>query len=204
MVASFTQLLSEKYRDKLDAEANEFIAFAVDGAKRMKLLIEGLLNYCRVGSEGAKFEWLQCGLVVDSALANLQIAIQESGAVITRDPLPKLEGDLALLTQLFQNLIGNAIKFRGAEPPRIHISAEKQGKDWRLSVQDNGIGIDPGHAERIFIIFQRLHSTADYPGTGIGLAVCKKIVEYHGGTIGVRSQLGQGSCFYFTLPATKS
>ncbi len=200
MVASFTQLLSEKYQGQLDAEAQEFIGFAVDGAKRMKQLIEGLLNYSRVGKKGTSHELVPCDVAVDGALANLQVVIGESKAIITRDALPTVHCDLPLLTQLFQNLIGNAIKFHSTEPPKIHISAEKDGNEWRISVADNGIGIHPRHTERIFVIFQRLHSTAAYPGTGIGLAICKKIVEHHGGTLKVKSQPGEGSCFQFTLP----
>ena len=200
MVSSYTQLLARRYQGQLDAEANEFIAYAVDGANRMQGLINDLLAYSRVGTRGKGFEPTDCTAVLDQALANLKAAMEKSGAVVTHDPLPTVMADNLQLVQLFQNLIGNAIKFHVEKPPRIHVSAEQKGNEWVFSVRDNGIGIDPQYAERIFIIFQRLHTREEYPGTGIGLAICKKIVERRGGRIWVESQLGKGSTFYFTIP----
>ncbi len=198
MIASYTQLLARRYKGRLDADADEFIAYAVDGATRMQVLINDLLAYSRVGTQGKEFERTDCETVLAQAIANLQIAIQESGALITHDPLPTVMADALQLGQLFQNLIGNAIKFHGNEPPQIHVSAQLQTQEWVFSVRDNGIGIDPQYAERIFIIFQRLHNPSEYPGSGIGLAICKKIVERHGGRIWMQSQVG-GSVFYFTI-----
>ena len=200
MVSSYTQLLARRYQGQLDAAANEFIAYAVDGANRMQRLINDLLAYSRVGTRAKAFEPTDCTAVLDQALANLKAAIEKSGAVVTHDPLPTVMADNLQLVQLFQNLIGNAIKFHVEEPPRIHVSAEQKGNEWVFSVRDNGIGIDPQYAERIFVIFQRLHTREEYPGTGIGLAICKKIVERRGGRIWVESQPGIGSTFYFTIP----
>jgi light-regulated signal transduction histidine kinase (bacteriophytochrome) len=201
MVANFTQLLADRYRDKVGEEGAEFIAYAVDGAKRMQRLIQDLLTYSRVGTRGKSFELADCNELLGEAVANLQIAIQESGAVITHEELPAVMGDPSQLTQVFQNLLGNALKFRGENPPRIHVSAKRQGTRWVFVVRDNGIGIAPEFAERIFVIFQRLHSRGEYPGTGIGLAVCKKIVERHGGKIWLESEPGKGATFHFTIPA---
>jgi light-regulated signal transduction histidine kinase (bacteriophytochrome) len=200
-VRSYVQLLAKRYRGKLDQDADDFIGFAIDGAERMQRMIHDLLEYSRVSTRGREFAPTNCETVVDHALANLQMAIQESGALITRDPLPTVLGDEAQLARLFQNLIGNACKFRGAEPLRVHLSARKTSEVWTFSIRDNGIGIDPQFAERIFVIFQRLHTRAEYPGTGIGLAICKKIVERHNGAIWVESEPGKGATFYFTLPA---
>ncbi|MGH8514532.1 MAG: sensor histidine kinase, partial [Gammaproteobacteria bacterium] len=200
MVASYVQLLARRYKDKLDPDANEFIGFAVDGATRMQALINALLTYSRLGTQTKKFEWTDCEAVLDDTLAGLRAAVEESGAVITRDPLPTVMGDATQLGQLFQNLIGNGIKFRGAEPPRIHISSQRNAKAWVFSVRDRGIGFDSRYAERIFVMFQRLHAQGAYPGTGIGLAVCKKIVERHGGEIWVESRPGEGATFYFSIP----
>jgi PAS domain S-box-containing protein len=200
MVASYMQLLARRYQDKLDQDANEFIAFAVDGATRMQALINALLTYSRVGTQTKKFEPTDCEAVLDDTLAGLKAAVEESGAVITRDSLPTVIGDATQLGQLFQNLIGNGIKFRGAEPPRVHISSRRDGQWWVFSVRDHGIGFDSRYAERIFVMFQRLHAKEEYPGTGIGLAVCKKIVERHGGEIWVESRPGEGATFYFTIP----
>jgi PAS domain S-box-containing protein len=200
MVSSYTQLLAERYRGKLDADADEFIAYAVDGATRMQTLINDLLTYSRVGMRGKPFERAPTADVLGQALASLQVALQEQAALVTNDDLPVVVGDASQLIQLFQNLIGNAIKFRGEAPPRVHVSARDAGREWVFSVRDNGIGFSPQFAERIFVIFQRLHTKAEYPGTGIGLAICKKIVERHGGRIWVESQPGEGATFYFTLP----
>ena len=201
MVASFTQLLARRYGDQLDATAHEFIGYIVDGATRMEALINGLLAYSRVGTRGAAFQAIDCREVLDHALANLKSAIDETNAVITHDPLPCLWADPTQMGQLFQNLIGNAIKYRGASPPRIDLAVRRQGDDWLFSVRDNGIGFDPKHRDRIFDIFQRLHNRDQYPGTGIGLAICKKIVERHGGRIWAESEPGRGSRFCFILPA---
>ncbi|HYT83943.1 MAG TPA: PAS domain S-box protein [Gemmatimonadales bacterium] len=201
MVASYTQLLAKRYRGKLDAQADEFIAFAVDGANRMQTLINDLLTYSRVGRREAALGPTDCGSVLERALADLTLAVDESGAVISHDPLPTVLGDETQLGQLFHNLLANAIKFRGTQPPRVHVSAERNGTEWRFAVRDNGIGIAPEHAERIFVIFQRLNTREEYPGTGIGLAICKKIVERHAGTIWVESEPGRGATFRFSLPA---
>jgi PAS domain S-box-containing protein len=200
MVSSYTQLLARRYGGQLDASADKFIAYAVDGANRMQRLIEDLLAYSRVGSRAKGFELTDGTAVLDRALANLKAAIDASGAVVTHGPLPTVVHDDLLLVQLFQNLIGNAIKFHVEMPPRIHVSAEPKGEEWVFAVRDNGIGIDPQYAQRIFTIFQRLHTNEEYSGTGIGLAICKKIVERRGGRIWVQSQPGSGSTFYFTVP----
>lgn len=201
MVASYVQLLARRYKGKLDAEADEFIGFAVDGATRMQALIHALLAYSRIGTKRKPFEPVDCDKIVAIAVKNLQLALEESQGSVTCGPLPTVTGDGIQLGQLFQNLIANALKFRGAESPKIHISAERKGAEWVFSCRDNGIGIDPQFSERIFVIFQRLHSKDEYPGTGIGLALCKKIVERHGGRIWVESGEGKGSIFYFTMPA---
>lgn len=199
MVASYMQLLQRRYQGKLGADAEEFIAYAVDGARRMQALINDLLAYSRVSSRGKPFEPIDCEVVLDEALVNLQMATEESGAVIIRDPLPTVMADGTQLMQLFQNLIGNAIKFQNEKVPHIHVSTERQGREWVFSVRDNGIGIDPQYYERIFAIFQRLHTREEYPGTGIGLAICRRIVERHGGRIWVESQSGEGSTFHFAI-----
>jgi signal transduction histidine kinase len=200
MVASYTQLLAKRYKGKLDKDADEFIAFAVNGANRMQALIQDLLAFSRVDTQGQHFEPTSVETLLGYALDNLKGGIEESGAVVTHDPLPTVMADERQLLHLLQNLLSNAIKFRGQDPPLVHISAEKRDDEWQFSVRDNGIGIDPQYAERIFVIFQRLHTNAEYPGTGIGLSLCKKIVERHGGRIWMESQLGQGATFYFTLP----
>jgi signal transduction histidine kinase len=200
MVSSYTQLLAKRYKEKFDADADEFIGYVVDGVTRMQRLINDLLAYSRVGRRGEVFKPIDCGTVVEAALKNLKVAIEESGAVVTHDPLPTVMADGGQLGQLFQNLIGNALKFRNEEPPRVHVTSERNGREWVFSVRDNGIGIDPQYAERIFMIFQRLHTREEYSGTGIGLAVCKKIVERHGGRIWVESKPGEGAIFHFTFP----
>jgi two-component system, sensor histidine kinase and response regulator len=200
MVASYLQLLAKRYQGKLDADADDFIAYAVGGAIRMRELINGLLAYSRVETKGKDFARTDCETVFNQAVANLQGAMAESGAVLTHDPLPTVRADAVQLMQLLQNLIGNAIKFRGETLPQVHVSAERNGSQWLFSVRDNGIGIEPEYAERIFAIFQRLHSQAEYPGTGVGLTICKKVVERHGGRIWVESQPGEGATFYFTIP----
>ena len=200
MVSSFTQLLGKRYRGKLDQDADEFIGYAVDGATRMQQLINDLLAYSRVGTRGKPFKPADCKVIFREARDNLMKAIEESGAVITQDPFPMVLGDEVQLIQLFQNLVANAIKFRSQEPIQIQVSAEKRGQEWVFAIKDNGIGIAPEQQERIFSIFQRLHHRSEYPGTGIGLAICKKIVERHGGRIWVESQPGEGSTFYFSIP----
>jgi PAS domain S-box-containing protein len=200
MVASYTQLLSRRYKGKLDADADEFIAFAVDGASRMQRLIQDLLTYSRVGTKGKELHDTSSEHALQQALVNLRGAIQESGALVTHGPLPIVPADEMQLTQLFQNLVGNGIKYQSPGVPRIHISAaQNDGKNWIFSVQDNGLGIDPQYFEKIFGMFQRLHKREEFPGTGIGLAICKKIVEQHGGSISVESQPGRGSTFRFAL-----
>jgi PAS domain S-box-containing protein len=200
-VTAFAQLLAKCYEGRLDPEGREYIGFIVDGAKRMYQLIDDLLAYSRLSSRDKEVTSTDCEGTLESARGNLQAAIKETGAALTHDPLPTVMADSSELTRLFQNLISNALKFRCEEPPRVHVSAELKGKEWIFSVRDNGIGIDPQFAERIFVIFQRLHGQGSYPGTGIGLAVCKKIVERHEGHIWVESQPGKGATFYFTLPS---
>jgi light-regulated signal transduction histidine kinase (bacteriophytochrome) len=199
MVASFTQLLAKRYQDKLDQDAQDFIKFAVDGATRMQALISDLLAYSRVDRQEKPLKLTNCDAILEQVLVNLKLAIFDSGAVITHDPLPRMMADAAQLGQLFQNLLGNAIKFRSEKPTRVHFSSQRDGNGWKISVQDNGIGISSEYRERVFLIFQRLHTTAEYPGTGIGLAICKKIVERHGGRIWIESPPEGGSIFSFTL-----
>lgn len=200
-VSSFAQLLARRYQGKLDPDADEYIGFVVEGAKRMQMLITNLLALSRIGTRGQPFAPVDVEAVLQAAKENLAAAIEESEAVITHDPLPTVMGDQTQLTQLFQNLFGNAIKFRRLEEtPRIHVSAAWRDGGWRLFVRDNGIGIDPQFFERIFVIFQRLHGREEYPGTGIGLALCKKIVERHRGRLWVESEPGNGSTFHFNIP----
>jgi len=199
-VAGYVQLLERRYADQLDANALHYIARAAGAAKRMQTLINDLLVYSRVGTRGKPFEPTDCGKVLEDALTDLRIAIEEGGAVVTHDVLPTVMADASQLRQLFQNLVGNAIKFRGGQPALIEVAARRAGPAWEFSVRDNGIGIPAEHFERIFQIFQRLHTREEYPGTGIGLAVCKKIVERHGGRIWVEAEPGQGSAFHFTIP----
>jgi len=205
MVASYTQLLSRRYKGKLDREADEFIAFAVDGASRMQRLIQDLLAYSRVGTKGKDLLDTSSEEALQQALVSLRSAIQESGARVTHDALPTVLADEMQLTQLFQNLVGNAIKYQiKSGIPQIHVSAAKNGgTQWTFSVKDNGLGIDSQYFEKIFGMFQRLHKREEFAGTGIGLAICKKIVERHGGAISVESQPGQGSTFHFTLEGSE-
>jgi len=204
MVSVYCQLLRRRYQGKLDAAADEFIGFAVDGADRMQHLIEDLLAYSRIGTKDRQLEPVDCAVVLKDALTNLKLALMQSDAVVTHDPLPTVLANGKQLIQLFQNLIGNAIKYRGSQRPEIHIAVDLQEEAWRFAVRDNGIGLDPQFSDRIFVIFQRLHTKAEYPGTGMGLAICKKIVEQHGGRIWVESQPGLGSVFYFSIPRTES
>ena len=204
LVASFVQLLGQRYRGKLDADADQFIGFAVDGAQRMQTLIQDLLAYSRVGRETRPFVPVDCGAIMTQVLQTLSLAIREQQAVVTYDPLPTVPGDPIQLGQLFQNLVANALKFHRDEPPRVHVGAvlTEDKKSWQFAVRDNGIGIDAAFYERIFVIFQRLHGRSKYPGSGIGLSICKKIVELHGGRIWVDSVKDRGTVFYFTLPCT--
>jgi PAS domain S-box-containing protein len=204
MVASYTQLLGRRYADRLDDDAREFIGYAVDGVTRMQSLINDLLAYSRVGTRGDEFAETDTSAVLARVLATLGAAIEENDAVVSFDALPTIRADAGQLTQLFQNLIANAIKFRRPEvAPRVHIGAERQERGWLFSVRDNGIGIGPEYADRIFVIFQRLHSRSEYPGTGIGLSICKKIVERHGGEIRMESTPGEGTTFLFDIPDEK-
>ncbi|GLI33618.1 sensor histidine kinase [Desulforhabdus amnigena] len=203
MIASYVQLLARRYKGKLDEDADEFIAYAVEGAKRMQTMINDLLAYSRVGRVGGVLQSTDCETALDWAVGNLGAAVEENQAKITHDPLPTLIASGGLMGQLFQNLIANAIKFRGEDPPHVHISAKLEGNEWLFTVRDNGIGFDPQYADRIFIIFQRLHGRGAYAGTGIGLAICKKIVEYHGGKIWAESEPGKGATFCFTIPIIK-
>jgi len=199
MVSSYTQLLAKRYSNKLDADADEFISYAVNGAKRMQTLLHDLLEYSRVGTRGKPFSPVNCEHVVEQAMANLKIAIKECSASVSYDTLPTVIGDEGQLVRLFQNLIGNALKFRQDEAPQVQITAQRRNNIVTFSIKDNGIGIDPQHSQSIFEIFRRLHTREEYPGTGMGLAICKKIVERHGGHISVQSQPGQGSTFYFSV-----
>ncbi|HLL55391.1 MAG TPA: ATP-binding protein [Myxococcaceae bacterium] len=202
MVSSYTQLLARRYRGKLDEDADEFIRYTVEGVGRMKRLITDLLTYSRLGSQAKPHVPVDCEEVARRAITNLTAAIEESRAEVTTDVLPRVMGDEVQLEQLLQNLIGNAIKFRGEAPPRVHVSVERKDADWVFCVRDNGIGIEPRYFERIFVIFQRLHGAREYSGTGLGLAICKKIVERHGGRIWLESAPGEGSRFLFTLPVS--
>ncbi|HEX6370821.1 MAG TPA: ATP-binding protein [Longimicrobium sp.] len=201
MVASYTQLLARRYGGQLDDDAHEFIGYAVDGVRRMQSLISDLLAYSRVGSRGVTPDSVDLNVLFVRTTDVLQTAIEEAGAEVTSDPLPTVTADAVQIGQVLQNLVGNALKFRGEAPPRVHVGARRSGNEWVISVRDNGIGIAPEYAQRIFVIFQRLHTRAEYEGTGIGLSICKKIVERHGGRIWVESAEGEGSTFFFTLPA---
>jgi PAS domain S-box-containing protein len=201
VVSGMLQLLQQRYGGCLDDRADEYIRHAVDASERMQALIRDLLQYSRLGRRSLALVSFPLQQALDAALANLRVSVEEAGAQVTQDELPSVRADQAQIVQLLQNLVGNALKFHGARPPQIHIGALRLAGGWRFSVSDNGIGIEPQYYERIFQVFQRLHTRSEYPGTGIGLALCKKIVERHGGRIWVESQVGQGSSFYFTLPA---
>lgn len=203
MVASYTQLLRKRYQGKLDADADEFIEYAVDGADRMQRLIRDLLEYSRVGSENTSFEITECERIWQHVMSNLSASIRDHHATVTHDPLPTIYANPTLLTQVFQNLIGNALKFHGSSPASIHVGATSLSDGWEFFIRDNGIGIPPDQRDRIFAVFQRLHGRSDYPGTGIGLAICKRIVEKHNGTIWVDSEPGKGSTFYFTVKTSR-
>ena len=203
-IASYAQLLEKRYKDQLDSQANKFIGNIIQGCTRMQSLIDDLLEYSRVGRSQKPFKTTNCNQVVEQALANLQVVIRDTKAVVSYSELPVVTGDVSQLMQLFQNLVGNAIKYRQDAPPAVCISACKQQNNWLFSVSDNGIGIAPQHQERIFQIFQRLHTQKEYSGTGIGLAICQKIVEGHGGRIWVESEPGQGSTFHFILGENSS
>ena len=201
MVSSYTQLLSQRYTGKLDSDADEFIAFAVDGAMRMQRLIQDLLAYSRIGTRQMDLAMISSRKALDSALVNLAGAIQESSAVVSSGELPDVCADEMQLVQLFQNLVGNAIKYRGPNAPEVHVSALQKRGQWQFSIKDNGLGIEEQYYDRIFGMFQRLHNRREFSGTGIGLAICRKIVERNGGELSVTSKLNHGSTFHFTLGA---
>ena len=204
MVVNYTELLGREYVGKLGKEADQFISYSVEGALRIEALLKGLLAYWEVnGREQDGFASIDCGVVLAKALVNLQAAIAQSGAIVTSDPLPTVVAEEIMLMQLFQNLISNSIKYRSEEIPRIHVSVEREGEGWLFAVRDNGIGIDPQDASRVFGMFRRLHGN-EIPGTGIGLALCKKIVERKGGRIWVESEAGRGATFKFTIPASRT
>jgi len=200
MVTSFTQLLERRYKGQLDNEADDYIEFIVEGAHRMKYLIDDLLAFSRLNTQAKELESVELENVIDDVLSNLSVTIKENKACITYDPLPTVNADKTQMMQVFQNLIANAIKFQGSNPPKIHISAHKDEKEWKFAVTDNGIGIDPEYQKQIFEVFKRLHTREEYPGSGIGLSVSQKIIRRHGGNIWVESELGKGSTFYFTIP----
>ncbi len=200
MVTSYVQLLAQRYQGKLDLDAEQWITYAVEGSKRLQRLILDLLAYHEVGAQTPEFTAVDCEAVLAGVLSDLRGTIAERGAVITHDPLPTVRGDVVQLQVVFRNLISNGIKFQPQHPPHVHISATQDENAWVLAVHDNGVGIDPQHLERLFLIFQRLHTREPYPKPGVGLAMCKKIVERHGGQIWVESELGKGTTFFFTIP----
>ena len=203
MVASYTQLLGKRYEGKLDRDADDFIGFATDGAKRMQLLINDLLAFSRAGSRGKPLEPTDLNDVLRQSTSNLVTAIEESSAEVTSDDLPTVYGDAGQLTQVFQTLLSNSIKFSEDVTPEIHVGAERQNGHWKISVRDNAIGIEPQYQDKIFQIFQRLHTKSEYGGTGIGLAICKKIIERHGGSIWLESGQPQGSKISFSFPESR-
>jgi light-regulated signal transduction histidine kinase (bacteriophytochrome) len=201
MVTAFTGLLADRYRDRLDARADKYIAYALEGATRMQKLIDDLLAYSRLGGKTVGLPLADAAEALRNALADLEESLAATGATVTADALPTVAADGTQLAQVFQNLIGNSLKYRRTDVvPEIHVGAERRQGEWLLSVRDNGIGIDPQHFDRIFEIFQRLHGRKEYPGTGVGLAICRKVVERHGGRIWVESRPGQGATFFFTIP----
>jgi light-regulated signal transduction histidine kinase (bacteriophytochrome) len=200
MVSSYTQLLAERYQGQLDEKAQKFINYAVDGTTRMQTLINDLLTYSRVGTRGKSMELTDMHDILGQAIKNLIFMIEENRAIISNDELPVVRADAGQFIQVFQNLINNSIKFRGQDIPRIRVSAQDRGQEWVFSVEDKGIGIDQKYADRVFDIFQRLHGRQEYPGNGIGLAICKKIVERHNGRIWFESEPGKGTTFFFTIP----
>ena len=202
MIASYLQLLERKYKGKLDAKADKYIHFSVDGATRMQNLIDDILDFSRVTTRAKELKPTDLEPIYKEVLSNLKVSIDENKAIISHDPLPVVMADKTQISQVFQNLINNAIKFRSKDQPKINISVKKEENQWIFAVHDNGIGINPKHSDRIFEVFKRLHKKREYTGTGIGLAICKKIIERHGGHIWVESELGKGSIFYFTLPKT--
>ncbi len=201
MVAAYTQLLAERYRGKLDAQADKYINYAVDGADRMQSLIQDLLAFSRVGRQETELKNTDCNVIAGQAIKSLYDAITESGAVIHCEPLPRVKGNESQLKEVFYILLGNAIKFRGSRAPVIDISAQQLGNEWVFSIADNGIGVAAEHTETIFTIFNRLHTRSEYPGNGVGLAICKRIIERHGGNIEAQLREGDGTIFKFTLPA---
>jgi light-regulated signal transduction histidine kinase (bacteriophytochrome) len=200
MISSYLQLLQRRYQGQIDEKADKYIYFAVDGAARMQVLINDLLEFSRVTTKAEEPKLTNSEFVLDQVLSNLELYIKQSNATVTHDALPEVMADNTQLAQVFQNLIANGIKFHSEKAPKINISAEKKANEWLFSVRDNGIGIEPQYSEKIFEVFKRLHKKEEYPGTGIGLAICKKIVERHGGRIWVESELGKGSTFCFMLP----
>jgi light-regulated signal transduction histidine kinase (bacteriophytochrome) len=200
-IKSYTDLLAKRYQGQIDEKADKYIGYITDGTARMQSLISDLLTYSRVGRGELSLEPADLGAVLNRTLTDLNTAIRESNAVITADLLPTVRANPSQMGQLLQNLIGNAIKFHASQPPQVQIKARLHEQCWTISVQDNGIGIEPQYGDRIFIIFQRLHTKDKYPGTGIGLAICKRIVERHGGRIWFESEPGRGTTFFFTLPA---
>lgn len=204
MVSSYMQLFEKRYRGALDAQAEKYIAYAVDGAKRMQTLIAGLLEYSRVGRQDEPPARVATGAALDQALTNLRSALEEGKAVVTHERMPSVMGNGAQITRVFQNLVGNAVKFRRSDrAPLVHVSARVRAREALFGVRDNGIGIDPQYSDRVFVIFQRLHTRSEYPGTGIGLSVCKKVIERHGGRIWFESEPGTGTTFWFTLPVAE-
>jgi PAS domain S-box-containing protein len=200
MVTGYVKLLARRYQGQLDSDADEFIGYAVDGVDRMRDLINDILTYSQLGASGQTSESIDLNAIVEVVLRNMKDSVDEIGATITWDELPLVTSNASQMGQLFQNLLTNAIKFKGEESPTIHINSQQQEAEWLFSVRDNGIGIDSQHYERIFSLFQRLHGRSDYPGTGVGLAICKRVVELHGGRIWVDSQIGKGTTFFFTIP----
>jgi len=200
-IESFANLLARRYKGKLDAKADEFISYIVEGVQRLQILIKDLLEYSQIETKAKNIKPTDCSFIVEEAMSNLKTAMDESNAVVTYNKLPTIMSDPQQIISLFQNLIDNAIKFRSNKAPRVRISADRKGNEWLFSIRDNGIGIDPENFEKIFVMFQRLHGSADFPGTGIGLSICKKIIERHGGRIWVESEPGKGATFFFVIPS---